>query len=549
MSRFNLLDEPWISVVYDERGATKEVSLLDLFQNAHHYKDLAGDTKTQDFAVLRVLLAVLHTVFSRFDVEGNTHEYFEIDDKYRQTEEIDEDDIDNYEDALYDTWVNLWDFGQFPEIVNRYLEKWRDRFYLFDEEYPFFQVRKEDIETVLDLEKTSGTLYGKNINRLISESENTYSIFSPKYGVQKNNDLLTESEIARWLLTYQGYSGAGDKKKFTSQSGKHSIGWLYELGGVYLCGNNLFETLMFNFILPYNEFDNLYHIQKPCWEFKSSEIVELANIDNIASLYTIWSRGIYIDPNIDTTQPFSCRLAKIGKLSEQDNFLEPMSLWKYNKTGVNRNTSTPQKHISNQALWRSFGSLAIDDSARKPGIIEWINDIKEELGNKNIIISSVSMKDDENARSKVPTDEITDSFSINDFVVTDLEKGGWVPRIYDIVEETKKIVSRTYKDYLNNIKEIRNIKSNSFINQKLEELFFKIDQPFKQWLASIKLNDEKEMKIKDWRKMLKDIVKEEADLMLKEGGTRDYIGIIRNNELINIATAYNEFDYRLNQNL
>ncbi|AXQ79724.1 type I-E CRISPR-associated protein Cse1/CasA [Streptococcus chenjunshii] len=549
MSRFNLLDEPWISVVYDERGHTKEVSFLELFANAHQYKDLAGDTKTQDFAVLRVLLAVLHTVFSRFDADGKPYDYLEVDEQFRQVEAVEEEDIEDYEADLYDTWVNLWEQGQFPDIVSQYLEKWRNRFYLFDEDYPFFQVRKEDIKTVLDLEKTSGTLYGKNINRLISESENTYSIFSPKYGVQKNNDLLTESEMARWLLTYQGYSGAGDKKKFTSQSGKHSIGWLYGLGGVYLCGNNLFETLLFNFILPYNELDNLYHIQKPCWEFKSSEMIELVNIDNIASLYTVWSRGIYINPKIDTTQPFSCRLAKIGKVNEQDNFLEPMSLWKYNKIGVNRNTFTPQKHISNQALWRSFGLLAVDNVARKPGIIDWLRDIREELGNKNIIISAVSMKDDDNVTSKVPTDEIIDSLSINDFVVTDLEEGGWVPRINDTVEETKKVISRTYKKYIDDIKEIRNISSNSFTSQKVEELYFKIDQPFRQWLASIQHNDEKDVKVMDWRKTLKNLVEDEAKTLLSDGGNRDYIGIVEGKSVKNIATAYNEFSYWLSQNL
>lgn len=99
MSRFNLLDEAWISVVYDERGSTKEVSLNDLFQNAHHYLDLAGDTKTQDFAVLRVLLAVLHTVFSRFDADGNPYDYLEIDDRFRQLEAVDEDDIEKYEEG------------------------------------------------------------------------------------------------------------------------------------------------------------------------------------------------------------------------------------------------------------------------------------------------------------------------------------------------------------------------------------------------------------------------------------------------------------------
>ena len=133
MSRFNLLDEPWISVVYDEKGSTKDVSLQDLFTNAHQYKELAGDTKTQDFAVLRVLLAVLHTVFSRFDVDGNVYEYLTIDERWNQLEPVDEMDIENYVEALYETWEKLWANKIFPNIVNQYLEKWRDRFYLFDE--------------------------------------------------------------------------------------------------------------------------------------------------------------------------------------------------------------------------------------------------------------------------------------------------------------------------------------------------------------------------------------------------------------------------------
>ena len=49
----------------------------------------------------------------------------------------------NYEEALYETWEKLWANKIFPNIVNQYLEKWRDRFYLFDEKYPFFQVTKE----------------------------------------------------------------------------------------------------------------------------------------------------------------------------------------------------------------------------------------------------------------------------------------------------------------------------------------------------------------------------------------------------------------------
>ena len=185
MSRFNLLDEPWISVVYDEKGSTKDVSLQDLFTNAHQYKELAGDTKTQDFAVLRVLLAVLHTVFSRFDVDGNVYEYLTIDERWNQLEPVDEMDIENYVEALYETWEKLWANKIFPNIVNQYLEKWRDRFYLFDEKYPFFQVTKEEIAGDKISKAKASSILGKNINRIISESGNKIALFFQKDGENK----------------------------------------------------------------------------------------------------------------------------------------------------------------------------------------------------------------------------------------------------------------------------------------------------------------------------------------------------------------------------
>ena len=66
LGRYNLLYKNWISVI-DKDGNSKKVSLMEVFKGANNFYDLAGDTKTQDFAVMRILLAVLHTVFSRFD--------------------------------------------------------------------------------------------------------------------------------------------------------------------------------------------------------------------------------------------------------------------------------------------------------------------------------------------------------------------------------------------------------------------------------------------------------------------------------------------------
>ena len=121
MSRFNLLDEPWIKVI-DEEGRTKEVSLKELFQNAHRYEGLAGEMETQNFVIMRFLLAVLHTVFSRVDASGIPYEYFDLDDHFLQQSEVDEDDVRDYRKELVKTWENLWDRGSFPEVIGEYLE-------------------------------------------------------------------------------------------------------------------------------------------------------------------------------------------------------------------------------------------------------------------------------------------------------------------------------------------------------------------------------------------------------------------------------------------
>ena len=68
---FNLIHEPWVCVHYLD-GTVGEVSLLELFRDAHTIQSLAGDLPTQDAAILRVLLAILHTVFSRVDVDGKS---------------------------------------------------------------------------------------------------------------------------------------------------------------------------------------------------------------------------------------------------------------------------------------------------------------------------------------------------------------------------------------------------------------------------------------------------------------------------------------------
>ena len=113
---FNLLDEPWIRVLKKD-CSEQEVSITEALIHAHEYLDLSGDMPEQDMAVLRLLLAVLHTVFSRVDENGQAGK---MDTKPQARKR----------------WKNLWMKGQFStQAISEYLEQVHERFWLFHEKY------------------------------------------------------------------------------------------------------------------------------------------------------------------------------------------------------------------------------------------------------------------------------------------------------------------------------------------------------------------------------------------------------------------------------
>lgn len=562
MSRFNLLYEPWISVITDNKGTSKEVGLIDLFQHAHEYKDLAGDTKTQDFAVFRVLLAVIFTVYSRFDAEGAVHEQLEVDERFKQVDDIYEDDIDDYEEALLDTWQSLYRNGRFSDIVMEYLKRWEDRFYLYDDQYPFFQVTRESILEIvkdkknMDKEKTLGVkdvddfsiVSGKSIDRLISESENKKALFS--YKDESHKSILTDSEIARWLITYQAYSEKAYKWKAIYKKGdfKESDGWLHNLGGIFLKKENLFETLLFNWSVIYDG-NNLNHMQQPCWESSSYDMLKKHDQgnyyeNNISELYTTWSKAIYIDENqVYELIDFTFGIAKLPELDKGNHFIEPMTLW--NKK---EDVYLPCKHSFEKSIWRSFGLISpTKEELRKPGIIDWLTFIKGKLefSEEEITIFAISMENDGKGAS-VPTNEITDSLNINNLVLLDYD---WTVRINEMVDLTKQIIETVYKFFIDDVKKIRNIGTKDYTSIKMEEAYYKIDQSFREWLRHIQVADSKEEKIGEWKKTLKKMMMDMVEDMVVHSGNRDFIGIVENENNLNIAVAYNKFLFKLGKQL
>lgn len=271
---FNLVTEPWIKVIEKSQNQEATISLYELFENTNKYRELAGEMKSQDLAILRLLLAILTTVYSRVDVDGEPYDWLDFNKETWIAELIDDEiDIRDVQVELLQTWGLLYEEGKFTSSVLEYLQKYSDRFSLFGEE-PFYQVsaRVYD-EFVPDNKNVStgkGTVSVKQMNRLISESNNSPSVFSPKSSFNKEN--ITLPEFTRWIITYQNFTGVTDKTKVNSKD-KFSVssGWLYGIAPVVVKGNDMFDTLMLNMVLNPEKETGI--IQKPTWEYSSVDYI------------------------------------------------------------------------------------------------------------------------------------------------------------------------------------------------------------------------------------------------------------------------------------
>ncbi|PZR29412.1 MAG: type I-E CRISPR-associated protein Cse1/CasA, partial [Ectopseudomonas oleovorans] len=107
---FNLLDEPWLAVRMHD-GQVRELGLLALFEQAGEISALAETSPPSLIAQYRLLLAITHRAISQ-----------------AQGRWTDAERLRWYQDGL-------------PlSAIRDYLQRWRERFWLFHPQYPFMQV-------------------------------------------------------------------------------------------------------------------------------------------------------------------------------------------------------------------------------------------------------------------------------------------------------------------------------------------------------------------------------------------------------------------------
>ena len=500
---YNLLEERWVRV----RGqdyTVQEVSLPDALLHAHEYRDLAGELPTQDAAMLRLLLAVLHTVFSRVDENGTPAPFEETDD------------------ALI-RWEELYRLGRFPERpIRDYLEQWKDRFWLFHPTHPFWQVPTLSNGIAFD---------GKKLNGERAESGNKTPLFQ---NISKTEcAVLTYAQAARWLIYQNGYDERGGRPKAGNKP-RHGVGWLGQIGFVAVKGKNLYETLLRNMAFP-TEQDALQEKQIPCWErecAKTEQSVEIVMPKNQAELLTLQSRRILLKRSETVPGVIGYEVLGGDYWDGENAFGEQMTLWRRTSKENEKVTYEPQQHEMGKQLWRELPSM-LEPEGRKPGVLIWnqkLQSLRILSEKEQIVISMVGIRyDDQGASVK---DVYTDQLEMQLATLNDLGRK-WTVRINREVqrcEETAKNIGTLCMelklagglDY----NKVKGFKDKQKVTEEARaQFYFAVDQPFRLWLQSIDPETDKlDEKADEWQEKARKLAAELGRQMVERAGNAAFVG-------------------------
>ena len=411
-STYNLVTHTWLKVKYND-NSIKEISLKRLFTDATKIAALANDTPQQDIAILRLLLAIMLTVYQRNDIHGKSYQ------------------LDRKSDELKHTWVDLYRTSDFSQVI-AYLDKHQDEFDFFSKTKPFMQVIANDYNTFIKTKfkpiagKTKeGNLVNSLINRTINQSKSSLITFAHTSILDKQSLSLTE--FIRWVITYQYFAGTSDKVQFKAKDG-WNCGTLYSMIPIYFKDINLAKTLVLNLtLIPRSGNVNE---PKPIWEQDMHEyLTKLLDDphripDNLPELFTMPSRMFYVVQNEKQLQAL---VAKLPSLAITDNALwnlETMSPFRLNKKANCYKPIKIEKKEIDDDLWQNLGLLFTKNS-NSPKITQpysltflqnlYNDDYLDDL--PSFLICTTGMVDDGKGSSMMPIYFYCDSLGFDSNIV------------------------------------------------------------------------------------------------------------------------------------
>lgn len=356
---FNLWTDPWILVRQSRgqgNGDILAVSMKDCFARAHELEAIAGELPTQDAAIFRLLLAVMHRALPITDRRPG-----------RQ-------------------WRAWWDAPALPvEAIEGYLSQHLNRFDLLHSETPFAQVAN------LKGSKTSGLV------KLLADVPDGERYFTTRAG--RHTGAVSVGEAARWLVHTQTFdpsgikTGAvGDPRVKGGRGYPIGTGWSGQCGLVLAEGATLKESLLLSFTRNLHEADDT-----PWWERPPLTAAPCTGHDQPsgpADIMTWPARRIRLvveeapsgtePPERKVVDVLLCNGDAIHPRNRQR--LEPHCAWRYSEPQTKKHGHAvymPRTHDPDRAFWRGLPSVLARGAARdgaasdaapamEPNVVAWL---------------------------------------------------------------------------------------------------------------------------------------------------------------------------------
>lgn len=340
---FNLLDDPWIPV-RTHPGEVIEVSLRDALLNARDYAALAETSPPNLIALYRLLLAALHRALT------TEHGQWRDADRAR------------------------WFREGLPQApIRTYLERWRERFWVFHPSEPFMQVA-----ALVAAEETREKLKARTQISLEDASGNTPAVFD--HSLDEAPSASSCAQACRNLLGFLQFTPGGLVKTVRDSD---KAGALANTAAVMATGSNLSETLL----LGLHPYDARRADDLPSWERPNPTLAMLKADPSLASgpndRYTRLSRAVLLVPVMDNSGVVSevrhLHFAAGLALGEDPNAPDPMACYRVNKEGKAIRIS----YSEGRAIWRDLPSLVPDPSKSSDipaAILGWAANLYSALG-------------------------------------------------------------------------------------------------------------------------------------------------------------------------
>ncbi|MFE5302015.1 type I-E CRISPR-associated protein Cse1/CasA [Streptomyces sp. NPDC056632] len=490
---FDLTEQPWIEVLRVD-GRLEELSLRAVFAQAHEVRRITGALPTMEFALLRVLLAIAH------------------------------DALDGPADI--EQWAQLWSDPDCFGPVGPYLEAHRSRFDLFDVRTPFFQ--------------TSGLRTAKDevfsLNRIVADVPNGAPFFSAR---MPSAECLSFAEAARWVVHAHAYDTSGIKTGMVGddrvKGGKVyplGVGWAGNLGGVFVEGRDLRETLLLNLVAADTTGLRFDPDDRPAWRRDATGPAGIERTPTgVRDLYTWQSRRIRL--HADARGVAGVVLGYGDPLHARNRHVyEPMSAWRRSQTQEKKHGEAlvylPREHDPERAAWRGLASLIADrqetrqDDAGvpaflRPGVLEWVARLVTEGElTRGFLVRARTVGAVYGTQQSV-VDEVTGDHVAMDVVLLHRQDREYAQQAIDAVADADEAV-KALGDLASDLQRAAGLENDSPRLTARDGGFAALEGPYRTWLANLGAAEDPYEQRRHWQRRVYRIIFRLGAQLVRDAG-------------------------------